>query len=141
MCDPRYGWAAICTERFGSKPEQVCTEQNRAQHVADYEGDPRRRPLTPEELQAFFDYADDEVERIRNVGRKGALAAFRDAALFKVVYGWGLRRREAIMQTLLTCTRTRPPTASAAMVRCISAGGKPSGTGRGGAVRRGAGRC
>ena len=49
---------------------------------------------------AFFDYADEEVERIRQHGRKGALAAFRDAALFKVVYGWGLRRREAIMLDL-----------------------------------------
>ena len=28
---------------------------------------------------------------------KGWLAAFRDATLFKVVYGWGLRRREAAM--------------------------------------------
>ena len=100
VCDPRYGWLAICQERFGSQPQQVCTEQNRAQHVDNYEGDPGRRPLTPEELQAFFDYADEEVERIRQHGRKGALAAFRDAALFKVVYGWGLRRREAIMLDL-----------------------------------------
>ena len=29
--------------------------------------------------------------------RKGWLAAFRDAAVFKVIYGWGLRRREAAM--------------------------------------------
>ena len=100
VCDPRYGWLAICQERFGSQPQQVCTEQNRARHVDNYEGDPGRRPLTPEELQAFFDYADEEVERIRQHGRKGALAAFRDAALFKVVYGWGLRRREAIMLDL-----------------------------------------
>ena len=27
--------------------------------------------------------------------RKGALAAYRDATLFKVIYGWGLRRTEA----------------------------------------------
>jgi len=26
--------------------------------------------------------------------RKGALAAYRDATLFKVIYGWGLRRTE-----------------------------------------------
>ena len=25
---------------------------------------------------------------------KGALAAYRDATLFKVIYGWGLRRNE-----------------------------------------------
>ena len=29
--------------------------------------------------------------------RKGWLAAFRDATLFKVIYGWGLRRRETAM--------------------------------------------
>lgn len=29
--------------------------------------------------------------------RKGALAAFRDAVLFKVIYAWGLRRGEAAM--------------------------------------------
>jgi site-specific recombinase XerD len=29
-------------------------------------------------------------------GRKGALAAFRDATFFKACYAWGLRRREAV---------------------------------------------
>lgn len=33
---------------------------------------------------------------IRARGRKGALAALRDAALLKVVYGYGLRRQEAV---------------------------------------------
>jgi integrase/recombinase XerC len=49
------------------------------------------------ELQDFFDAADDLVERSACSRRKGQLAAFRDATLFKVVYGWGLRRREAAM--------------------------------------------
>ena len=31
------------------------------------------------------------------LGWKGWLAGFRDATLFKVIYGWGLRRREAAM--------------------------------------------
>jgi len=97
VCDARYGWAAVCEERFGSHPIQVCTEQNRITHNTDYEGDPRRRPLTRRELQAFFDHADHEVDRIRATGRKGALAALRDSALLKVVYGWGLRRSEAVM--------------------------------------------
>jgi site-specific recombinase XerD len=48
-------------------------------------------------LQAFFDHADAQVGRIAAAGRKGQLAAFRDAVLFKVVYAWGLRRREAVM--------------------------------------------
>lgn len=97
ICDGRYGWVAICEERFGSHPVQISTEWNRTRHNTDYEGDPRRRPFTLVELQAFFDYADDEVERIRTTGRKGALAALRDSALLKVVYAWGLRRREAVM--------------------------------------------
>ena len=33
-------------------------------------------------------------------GRKGWATAFRDATLFKVCYGWGLRRREAAMLDL-----------------------------------------
>ncbi|MGH3591458.1 MAG: tyrosine-type recombinase/integrase, partial [Pseudonocardiaceae bacterium] len=47
------------------------------------------------ELQRFIDYADDQVDRAVRVKRKGALAAYRDATLFKVIYGWGLRRTEA----------------------------------------------
>ena len=57
----------------------------------------RSRPLTRAELQSFLDAADDHVERAASSRRKGWLAAFRDATLFKVVYGWGLRRRETAM--------------------------------------------
>jgi site-specific recombinase XerD len=53
--------------------------------------------LSRTELQTFFDVADDRVETTQNRGQKGWLAAFRDATLFKVIYGWGLRRREAVM--------------------------------------------
>jgi site-specific recombinase XerD len=81
----------------GVVPVQVFHERNTVVHAADYEGRPERRPLTRAELQAFFDTADDHVERTAGSRRKGWLAAFRDAALFKVVYGWGLRRREAAM--------------------------------------------
>src|SRR5260221_258958 len=76
---------------------QVCHEGNTAVHAAEYEGRPERRPLTRAELQAFLDAADDHVERAASSRRKGWLAAFRDATLFKVVYGWGLRRRETAM--------------------------------------------
>jgi site-specific recombinase XerD len=68
-----------------------------AAHVAGYEGRAERRPLTRAELQAFFDAADDHVEKAAGSRRKGWLVSFRDATLFKVVYGWGLRRREAAM--------------------------------------------
>lgn len=50
--------------------------------------------MTREELQRFFDYADDRVDQAVRLGRKGALAAYRDATVFKVMYGWGLRCTE-----------------------------------------------
>ena len=96
VTDPRYGWVAECEQQVGARPVQVCHEGNTAVHVAA-EGRPARRPLTRPELQAFFDAADDRVELAGRTRRKGWLAAFRDATLFKVVYGWGLRRREAVM--------------------------------------------
>ena len=96
VTDPRYGWVAECEQRVGTRPVQVCHEGNTAVHVSA-EGRPARRPLTRVELQAFFDAADDRVEQAGRTRRKGWLAAFRDATLFKVVYGWGLRRREAVM--------------------------------------------
>jgi site-specific recombinase XerD len=68
-----------------------------AVHAAEYEGRPERRPLTRAELQSFLDAADDHVVRAASSRRKGWLASFRDATVFKVVYGWGLRRRETAM--------------------------------------------
>ena len=109
VCDARYGWLAECEQRVGARPVQVCHEWNTAAHVADYEGRPERRPLTRVELQAFLDAADDRVESAALSGRKGWLAAFRDATLFKTVYGWGLRRREAVM--LDVCDFTVNPAA------------------------------
>jgi integrase/recombinase XerC len=97
VTDPAYEWPVECEERFGSHPVQVVHEWNAAVHVQDAEGDPSRRAFTREELQAFFDHADGQVARVRAAGRKGWLAAFRDAALFKVAYGHGLRRNEARM--------------------------------------------
>ena len=97
VTDTRYGWANVCEERFGTHPIQICHEWNTAVHAAEFEGQPARRPFTREELQAFFDHADAEVSKVVAGGRKGAQAAFRDAVCFKVVYAWGLRRREAVM--------------------------------------------
>ncbi|MEU9165808.1 tyrosine-type recombinase/integrase [Streptomyces sp. NPDC048424] len=95
LIDPRYGWAVECEERFGTHPVAICHEWNTIAHLNDYEGDPEARPFTREELQQFLDYADGQVERAVRARRKGALAAYRDATLFKVIYGWGLRRGEA----------------------------------------------
>jgi site-specific recombinase XerD len=97
VCDPHYGWTQACLERVGEVPTQICHEWNTAVHVAENESRPARRPLSREELQAVFDVADAMVDGIARSGRKGWLAAFRDATLFKVIYGWGLRRREAAM--------------------------------------------
>jgi site-specific recombinase XerD len=95
VTDPRYGWAAACTERFGQAPQQVLGEWNTIPHANEYEGAPERRPFTYDEVQTLFDAADGLVESIRARRRKGALAAQRDAALLKMFYAFGLRRREA----------------------------------------------
>jgi integrase/recombinase XerC len=97
VCDPRYEWAQACVERVGVAPTQICHEANTATHVCDYEGRPERRPLTRDELQDLFDVADAAVEEAARSPRKGWLTAFRDATLLKVIYAWGLRRREAAM--------------------------------------------
>lgn len=95
--DRRYGWDAVCQERFGGRLVQVFHEWNTAVHRSESEGRPGNRPFTRQELQVFFDHCDAQVTKAAKSGRKGWLAAFRDAALFKVIYAWGLRRREAAM--------------------------------------------
>jgi integrase len=95
LTDSRYGWVAVCVDRFGQAPQQVLDEWNTIAHVASYEGSPGRRPLTYEEVQRLFDAADDLVDRAAASGRKGLLGAQRDSAALKTVYAFGLRRREA----------------------------------------------
>jgi integrase/recombinase XerC len=94
VTDGRYGWMAECRDRFGQVPSQVCHEWNTAVHLVDYEGHPARRPLTYDEVERLFTYLDDRVERIVGSGRKGALAALRDAQMIKTAYAFGLRRNE-----------------------------------------------
>jgi site-specific recombinase XerD len=96
LTDARYGWGAACEEAFGPgmHPVAICHEWNTIAHLNDYEGDPEARPFSRAEMQRFLDYADDQVDRAVRAGRKGALAAYRDATIFKVMYGWGLRRTE-----------------------------------------------
>src|SRR5918996_279703 len=55
LTDERYPWAGICEREFGHRPVQVIDERNRIAHVTDFEGDPARRPLSREELMAFFE--------------------------------------------------------------------------------------
>jgi len=94
LTDGRYGWAVECEKAFGTYPVPICHEWNTIAHLNEYESNPEARPFTREELQRFLDYADEQVERAVRAKRKGALAAYRDATLFKVIYGWGLRRTE-----------------------------------------------
>lgn len=96
VCDGVYGWDIECQQRFGSHPVQICYEWNTAVHRAGGEGRPQRRAFTRVELQALFDAADDTVEEIRGNRRKGLGAAYRDAAMLKIGYAFGLRRRELI---------------------------------------------
>ena len=96
LTDPRYGWARACEQAFGEGvfPVAICHEWNTIAHLNDYEGRPEARPFSREELQAFFDHADGQVDQAVASGRKGVLTAYRDATVFKVIYAWGLRRTE-----------------------------------------------
>ncbi|WP_432850497.1 tyrosine-type recombinase/integrase [Amycolatopsis sp. CA-161197] len=100
VTDPAYGWPEVCEQRFGTYPVQVVHEWNAATHVQDAEAQPEKRAFTIDELQDFFDYADEQVTVARDRGRKGWLPAFRDATLFKTAYGYGLRRNETRMLDL-----------------------------------------
>jgi site-specific recombinase XerD len=97
LTDPAYGWTTECERRFGTHPVQVLNEVNSAAHVADIESEPGKRAFTRDELQALFDYADDQVGEKQRLGRKGYVAALRDATMLKVTYAFGLRRNEVRM--------------------------------------------
>jgi hypothetical protein len=63
-------------------PLQIVDERNLIVHVAEFEADLGRRPLSREELQAFFDHCDAQVSGRHALKRTGSLAALRDAAMF-----------------------------------------------------------
>jgi hypothetical protein len=56
--DARYGWTQECLGRFGQVPRQLLDEWNTVGHRVDFEGQPGRRPLTYDEVQALFDAAE-----------------------------------------------------------------------------------
>ena len=105
VTDPRYGWVARCEEQFGHFPVQICDEWNTVAHRDEYEGRPERRALTYDELDALFEAADLRVEAIAASGRKGAMAAFRDSAMLRCVYAYGLRRAETVWLDLVDLRR------------------------------------
>ncbi|CCG02358.1 Integrase [Blastococcus saxobsidens DD2] len=94
LTDARYEWPRQCRDRFGQVPSQVCHEWNTVAHLTEYEGQPARRPLSYDELEQLFDHLDRQVDVIVKSGRKGALAALRDAQMIKTCYAFGLRRNE-----------------------------------------------
>jgi len=96
ITDSRYAWAQVCEQRFGQLPQQICHDWNTVVHLVEYEGKAARRALSYDELEALFAAADARVMRIQQSGHKGALAALRDAQLFKTIYAFGLRRGECI---------------------------------------------
>ena len=96
-CDRRYPWSVICEREFGHGPGQIFDARNLVAHLDEFEGDPRRRPLTVDELEAFFAACEARIDTARRPGRKGSLQAWRDQALFKVKLAWGLRRAEVAM--------------------------------------------
>ncbi|MEK8107295.1 hypothetical protein NKG94_22875 [Micromonospora sp. M12] len=117
LTDGRYGWVVACEEAFGTFPVPIWHEWNTVAHLNQYEGRPESRAFTRAELQRFLDYADEQVDRAVKAGRKGALASYRDATVFKVVYGWGLRRTETAKLDLIDWTRSPTPRSSASTAR------------------------
>ena len=122
-CDRRYPWSAICEREFGRGPGQLFDERDLVAHLDEFEGDPRRRPLTVDELEAFFAAAEARIEACRARGRKGSLQAWRDDAMFKAKFAWGLRRAElASLDTV-----DFRPHREAARVRRFRTGARPVG--------------
>ncbi len=101
ITDPRYGWLGRCQELFGENPQQICHKWNAAEHLSEFEARPSVRPLTCDELEAFFARCDEPVDEIRGRGRKGTLVALRDAQMFKTYNAWGLRRNEGVSLDLV----------------------------------------
>ena len=98
---------------------QVVHEWNTAVHVQDAEADPRKRAFTVDELQALFDHADEQVSRRPRRRAQGLAAGVPGrGALFKVAYGFGLRRTEAAMLDPLTSAPTRTRRSSASYGVC-----------------------
>jgi integrase/recombinase XerC len=81
LLDPAYEWVDVCEQYFDTHPVQIRSEWNSIPHVLEDERRPDRRPFSRQ-------------ARAIRLRRKGALAAARDAAMFKSQYAFGLRRRE-----------------------------------------------
>lgn len=94
LISPHYDWVELCEAQFGDVPSQICMPWNTTKHVSEYEGRPGNRAMTYDEIETFFACADARVDATARSGKKGALAALRDAQMFKTAYAFGLRRAE-----------------------------------------------
>lgn len=95
VTNPAYEWAALCQERFGTYPVQICFEWNTTAHVEELECDPRRRPLSREEIALFLGHLHERTSHAAAKGSKGTITAKRDYVFFAVIYAFGLRIDEA----------------------------------------------
>ncbi|TDO46085.1 site-specific recombinase XerD [Kribbella sp. VKM Ac-2571] len=100
LTHPAYGWTEFCERTFGDIPSQICFDWNRPKHTTDDAVPVGRRAFTKRELQRFFDYLDDLVDREHAAGSKRWLPVYRDSIAFKLCYAYGLRRRELTMLDL-----------------------------------------
>lgn len=100
LLDPRYEWAKEVQKRFNAGIQQIVHEWNSVAHVNEFEGDAGRRACTVDEIQRFFDAADDLAAKAALSKRKGRLTAARTASMIKMTYAFGLRRRECTMLDL-----------------------------------------
>lgn len=67
---PAYDWVDVCMERFGCAPAQICHPWNTFAHLAEFEAKPARRPFGYDELEAFFEHADQRAHDLLE-DRKG----------------------------------------------------------------------
>ena len=96
LCDARYGWVAACEKRVraAGAPGADLPRVEHDRPPQRLRGRSGSAPVHPRGVAAV-PRLRRRAGRARGAGkRKGALAAYRDATLFKVVYGWGLRRTE-----------------------------------------------
>jgi integrase/recombinase XerD len=114
VTDARYGWPVMCVEQFGTAPQQILHEWNTVAHVTDYEGQPGRRPLTYDEVQALFDAADGRVEEARVRRRSKPRMRLGCAAGRSAAWMW------------LTCDVIRRSRITAGSARCSFGGASPA---------------
>ncbi|MGP3684613.1 hypothetical protein ACTVZO_07855 [Streptomyces sp. IBSNAI002] len=138
FCDyitsPHYQWPAECEERFGMHPVQICHEWNTVAHLVECEGRPGRRPMTRAELQAFFDYADDQVERavrlvVRGPWRPTGMRRFSRSCTGG---GAGARRPRGWRPWISIATRRRRSSESSVPCTCGTGSGRRARPGGGG---------